>query len=107
MEPTPNLPAIRALRPVWSKGRIIGQMRPLKPKHVCAIRVRLELAENHRDLCFVQYGHRQQVARMRPGQDESRRRHDVEQNQKTPLRATKQDSETCAFRDFRRRMRFG
>lgn len=47
---TPNLPAIRALRPAWNKGRIVGQERPLKPKHVWAIRVRLELAENHRDL---------------------------------------------------------
>ncbi|HJO52517.1 MAG: integrase, partial [Sulfitobacter dubius] len=43
---TSNLPAIRALRPAWNKGRIVGQKRPLKPKHVWAIRVRLELAEN-------------------------------------------------------------
>ncbi len=49
---TPNLPAIRALRPVWNKLRIVGQKRPLKPKHVWAIRVRLELAENHRDLAL-------------------------------------------------------
>lgn len=49
---TPNLPAIRALRPVWNKGRIVGQKRPLKPKHVWAIRVRLELAENYRDLAL-------------------------------------------------------
>jgi len=45
MEETYNLPAIRALRPAWNKGRIVGQKRPLKPKHVWAIRVRLELAE--------------------------------------------------------------
>ena len=49
---TANLPAIRALRPAWNKGRIVGQKRPLKPKHVWAIRVRLELAENHRDLAL-------------------------------------------------------
>ncbi len=49
---TQNLPAIRALRPAWNKGRIVGQKRPLKPKHVWAIRVRLELAENHRDLAL-------------------------------------------------------
>ncbi|WP_069299082.1 tyrosine-type recombinase/integrase [Neptunicoccus sediminis] len=49
---TPNLPAIRALRLAWNKGRIVGQKRPLKPKHVWAIRVRLELAENYRDLAF-------------------------------------------------------
>ncbi len=49
---TPNLPAIRALRPAWNKGRIVGQKRPLKPKHVWPIRVRLELAENHCDLAL-------------------------------------------------------
>jgi len=49
---TPNLPVIRALRPAWNKGRIVGQERPLKPKHAWAIRVRLELAENHRDLAL-------------------------------------------------------
>jgi site-specific recombinase XerC len=49
---TPNLPAIRALRPAWNKGRIVGQKRPLLPKHVWAIRVRLEIAENHRDLAL-------------------------------------------------------
>ncbi|WP_282171155.1 hypothetical protein [Ruegeria atlantica] len=38
-----------ALRPTWNKGRIVGQKRPRKPKHVWAIRVRLELAENHHD----------------------------------------------------------
>jgi hypothetical protein len=41
---TPNLTSLRALRPAWNKGCIVGQERPLKPKHVRAIRVRLELA---------------------------------------------------------------
>lgn len=50
--PTADLPMIRACRPTWNKGRIVGQKRPLKPKHVWAIRVRLELAENHRDLAL-------------------------------------------------------
>lgn len=49
---THNLTAIRAARSAWNKGRIVGQKRPLKPKHVWAIRVRLELAENHRDLAL-------------------------------------------------------
>ena len=52
MEQTHNLPVIRARRAAWNKGRIVGQKRPLKPKHVWAIRVRLELAENHRDLAL-------------------------------------------------------
>lgn len=40
-----NLPAICARKPAWNKGRIVGQKRPLMPKHVWAIRVRLEIAE--------------------------------------------------------------
>ena len=47
-----NLPAIRVCRPAWNKGRVIGQKRPLMPKHVWAIRVRLEIAKNHRDLAL-------------------------------------------------------
>jgi hypothetical protein len=34
----------------WNKGRLIGQKRPLKPKEVWAIRVRLQLAGQKRDL---------------------------------------------------------
>ena len=48
----PNLPAIRNRREPWNKGRIIGQKRPLLPKHVWAIRVRLELAGKLRDLAL-------------------------------------------------------
>lgn len=47
-----NLPSIRACRPAWNKGRVVGQKRPLMPKHMWTIRVRLEIAENHRDLAL-------------------------------------------------------
>ena len=50
--PTANLPAIRACRPAWNKGRIVGQKRPLQPKHVWAIRVRLEIAGYTRELAL-------------------------------------------------------
>ena len=49
---TPNLPMIIPSRRAWNRGRIIGQIRPLQPKHVWAIRVRLELAESIRDLAL-------------------------------------------------------
>mgnify|MGYP001221281557 CR=1 FL=1 len=52
VKPFANLPAIRARRPVWNKGRIVGQKRPLMPKHVWAIRVRLEIAGNTRGLAL-------------------------------------------------------
>ena len=47
-----NLPAIIPARRAWNKGRIMGQKRPLQPKHVWAIRVRLELAGRLRDLAL-------------------------------------------------------
>jgi len=47
-----NLPAIRACRPAWNKGRIVGQKRPVLPKHVWAIRVRLEIANQIRELAL-------------------------------------------------------
>ena len=36
----------------WNKGRITGQKRPLKPKDVWAIRVRLQLEHRARDLAL-------------------------------------------------------
>jgi integrase len=50
--PIEFLPAIRPQRGAWTKGRIVGQKRPLQPKHVWSIRVRLEMADNPRDLAL-------------------------------------------------------
>lgn len=36
----------------WNKGRLIGQKRPLKPKEVWAIRIRLQLERHSRDLAL-------------------------------------------------------
>src|SRR5213076_1844776 len=36
----------------WNKGRLTGQKRPLKPKDVWAIRVRLQLKRRARDLAL-------------------------------------------------------
>ncbi len=36
----------------WNKGRLIGQKPPLKPKHVWAIRTRLQLDGKQRDLAL-------------------------------------------------------
>jgi len=47
-----NLPAVIPPKRAWNHGRIIGQKRPLLPKHVWAIRVRLELAAATRDLAL-------------------------------------------------------
>ena len=49
---TEHLPALRPSRVAWNKGRIVGQKRPPQPKHVWSIRVRLEMADNARDLAL-------------------------------------------------------
>jgi hypothetical protein len=36
----------------WNKGLIGGQKKPLQPKHVWSIRVRLELSSKWRDLAL-------------------------------------------------------
>ncbi len=50
--PRVQLPAITPKRRAWNKGRLVGQKRPLLPKQVWAIRSRLELAGNLRDLAL-------------------------------------------------------
>jgi integrase len=36
----------------WNKGRLVGQKRPLRPKEVWAIRVRLQIKHQRRDLAM-------------------------------------------------------
>jgi len=50
--PRVQLPATTPKHRAWNKGRIIGQKRPLLPRQVWAIRARLELAGNLRDLAL-------------------------------------------------------
>src|SRR6266446_6432977 len=47
----PARPTHRPRRP-WNKGLLIGQKRPLEPKQVWSIRVRLEIARSRRDLAI-------------------------------------------------------
>lgn len=37
----------------WNKGKIVGQKAPLKLKEIWAIRVRLQLAQRHRELALL------------------------------------------------------
>ena len=39
-------------RAPWNRGRLIGQKRPLKPKDVWTIRVRLQMEDRRRDLAM-------------------------------------------------------
>ena len=41
-----------ASRIAWNKGRLVGQKRPLRPKEVWAIRVRLQIENCKRDLAL-------------------------------------------------------
>src|SRR5690348_16797187 len=48
--PIPTL--VGFTKTLWNKGRLIRQKRPLKPKEVWAIRVRLQLEQRRRDLAL-------------------------------------------------------
>jgi len=47
----PVRPVGRGQQP-WNKGLLVGQKKPLEPKHVWSIRVRLEIARSKRDLAI-------------------------------------------------------
>ena len=51
-----QLPAIRPKQQAWNTGRLVGQKRPLLAKQVWAIRARLELSGNLRDLAMFNLG---------------------------------------------------
>lgn len=44
--------AVSLQRIPWNKGKLLGQRPPLVPKHVWAIRTRLQLAKRRRDLAL-------------------------------------------------------
>jgi hypothetical protein len=44
-------PCFGSYRP-WNKGKLVGQKPPLQPKHVWAIRTRLQLSKRRRDLAL-------------------------------------------------------
>jgi hypothetical protein len=44
--------AVTQQRAPWRKGKLIGPKPPLQPKHVWAIRTRLQLAGRTRDLAL-------------------------------------------------------
>lgn len=46
------LPVVCSVRAPWNKGHIVGQKRPLLPKHVWSNRARLDMAGNRRDLAL-------------------------------------------------------
>ena len=50
--PTMSARPINRGRQPWNKGLLIGQKKPLEPKHVWSIRVRLEIARLRRDLAI-------------------------------------------------------
>jgi hypothetical protein len=52
-------------RDPWNKGRLIGQKRPLKPKDVWSIRVRLQVERRARNLALFNLATRQQTPGLR------------------------------------------
>jgi hypothetical protein len=53
MAEDPPMPVrVSPSRQPWNKGLLVGQKKPLEPKHVWSIRVRLETAGSKRDLAI-------------------------------------------------------
>ena len=52
MEDQTNIYIIKPNRKPWNKGKLIGQKPPLQPKHVWAIRTRLQISKKIRDLAL-------------------------------------------------------
>ena len=50
--PSMSVSPINRKRQPWNKGLLIGQKKPLEPKHVWSIRVRLEMGRSKRDLAI-------------------------------------------------------
>ncbi|QRE76785.1 MULTISPECIES: tyrosine-type recombinase/integrase [Methylobacterium] len=50
MQETSTIPS--TTRVPWNRGRIVGPKPPLKPKHIWALRTRLQLANRTRDLAL-------------------------------------------------------
>ncbi|MCO4758089.1 MAG: tyrosine-type recombinase/integrase [Oceanospirillaceae bacterium] len=43
-------PLYRSKRTPWNKGKLVGQKKPLKLREIWAIRIRLQIAQSHREL---------------------------------------------------------
>jgi integrase len=52
--PTEIMTNSASSRAAWNKGRLLGQKRPLRPKEVWAIRVRLQIKHCKRDLAMFE-----------------------------------------------------
>ena len=51
-EPVMSEDPLPAQNQPWNKGLLVGQKKPLQPKHVWSIRARLELSHSPRDLAL-------------------------------------------------------
>lgn len=52
METSNNSVYLNAHREPWNKGKLVGPKPPLRPKHVWAIRTKLQLEHRTRDLAL-------------------------------------------------------
>ena len=88
-------PVGRGQRP-WNKGLLIGQKKPLEPKHVWSIRVRLEIARSRRDLVIFNLAI---DSKLRPGQTATRRRLLRSKSAASSNDRPKEDRSTSPVRD--------
>jgi integrase len=52
MQDNENAAAANLRRAAWNKGKLVGAKPPLRPKDVCSIRTKLQIADRKHDLAM-------------------------------------------------------
>lgn len=83
----------------WNKGLLVGQKKPLQPKHVWSIRVRLEVAQMWRDLALFNLAIDSKLRAVRFGQTSRRRNMLGREDPGSSNSRSKEDGPTRAIRN--------
>lgn len=86
-----------ALREPWNKGKLVGQKAPFKPKHIWAMRMRLQQEHRSRDLALLNLG---LDSKLRACDLVSLKVRDISHGDRVASRATVQQSKTKRLVQF-------
>lgn len=89
----------------WNKGKLVGQKAPLKLKDIWAIRVRLQLRKEARELALFNLAIDIRASRLRPSHPSGRRRHVRRLGSVPSHRYATENPSTGAVRDHPASMR--
>ena len=101
METVNEISVVTPRRRPWNKGKLIGPKPPLQPKHVWAIRTRLQLARRTRDLALFNLAIDSKLRGVRPGEREGPERRTTRLCYRPRDRPAEQDRSPGQVRDRR------